>query len=282
MLLNRSLVRFLLLSCSTFAIGADASTWEVVGSSSMSKMYMKPLIYEGLSNNGEHFIMNSKNNIFLINSTDYSPIMSTINAIPNALREQGYNHLGDCQYYNGQLYFAVEESTFSCPSIFVYNVHDDDFVFNRQMPQPVQSHMPWVAIDTDTISSVASVYVYSSEFDNATELFAYDSETLEFSHSVPLSITLSSVQGGAFYKGLLHVGVNTGDTVYSIDVSTGKVDTVVVQNPVESGHGRSDEYEFEGLTFLDLTHLGMGRMHNTGNHWSHPTEMGTVVHCDLV
>jgi hypothetical protein len=263
------------------AVGA-AAEWKVTGSSSMSKKYMKPLIYEGLSNNGEHFIMNSKNNIFLINSTDYSPIMSTLNAIPADLRDQGYDHLGDCQFYDGLLYFAVEEPSFTRPSIFVYDVNDDEFVFKKHMPQPMQSHMPWVAINTDIGNSGLPVYAYSSEFDNTTQIFAYDVDTLEFSHTVPLSTTLNSVQGGAFYDGLLYVGVNTADTVYSINVSTGRVEVALEQHPEEGKHGRSSAYEFEGLTFLDLTHRGQGRMHNTGNYWSHPREMGTVVHSDLL
>ena len=260
-------------------VSQDSENWEIVGSSYIDAKYLKPLIYEGLTNNGQDFIMNSKNNIFIMNSNDYTISMSTWNAIPKELQEDGYNHLGDATFFNNQLYIAVEEPSYTKPSIFVYDIATDSFIFNKHQPQQVQAHMPWVAIDTDKSVSCSDNYIYSSEFDNVDHLFMYNITTLQYERKLQLSTTLDKVQGGAIYKSYLYLGTNVGDTVYKVNLSTGLV-TVAMQQYEPDTRG---EYEFEGITFLDLkTSSGLGVMHNTGNNWENPKEMGKITHCDVV
>lgn len=254
----------LIISCFAYCCNSAVATqWTMVEPSYLPSNYLQLLIGEGLCNDGKHFILSAKDSIHLIDSITYATLYDSGDAIPHDLRqEHGYNHLGDCTYYNGFIYYAVEEPTFTKPAIFIYklNVEDEKYSikFDAFKVAPGLHHMPWVALDTST------QILYSSEYSNTSTLYKYDAITLEFVGTLEISMTLDQVQGGAFYDkdGLLYVGANTKDTVYAINVTTGVVDIALVQ-------GEDKEYEFEGLTFLDLRDVdgGRGVMHNTGNHW---------------
>lgn len=237
--------------------------WEVSGSTEFSQ---GAKVFEGLCTDGENFLVNTKYEVSVMN-TDLEVLHTTINAIPRELMAEGYNHLGDCSCdeVSKTVYYAVEEPEKVKPSIFVYNLTLNGVEFLKQKAQPNQSHMPWVALDAN------SGLLFSSEYDNVDKLFAYDSNSLEFLFTISLSgrdIPLNGVQGGEFYKGELYLGTNTGDTVYVISTSTGSVKRVLQQTE----KGSPEEYEYEGLTFLDLRKEGRGLMHNTGNHM-HPNAM---------
>jgi hypothetical protein len=248
-----------------------ADSWEVTGTTEFPLKKMQPLVFEGLCTDGKNFIMNTKYSIFIMDS-ELNILKTTLNAIPAALLEEGYNHLGDCacDAGSGLCYCAVEEPTKLKPSIFVYNLTSSGLDFVKEHHEPIQSHMPWVALDTTT------GHLYSSEYDDVCELRVYSADTLEYLHTLPITgqaAPLNGVQGGAFFEGNLYLGVNAGDSVYEIDVRTGVMELVIQQFE----EGSSGEYEFEGLEFLDLRGEGKGLMHNTGNHL-HPQVM---FHADL-
>jgi hypothetical protein len=185
---------------------------------------------------------------------EFEVLFTLKDAIPHDLRKAfGYNHLGDCQYSNGLLYFPLEEPTYTNPAIFVYKLTATSIEFVTYKSHNTQQHMPWVAMDPDTH------LLYSSNYDNVTTLQVYN-EDLNYVTDLAIDAVLEKVQGGAFYEGFLYLGVNGQDTVYSVDTQTGHVSIAVVQ----TGENQDVEYEFEGLTFLDLREKGMGLMHNTG------------------
>ena len=251
------LLLILLLVTSTRECVGEA--WEVVGSTQFPQQ-TQPLIFEGLCTDGKNFIMNTKYNVFFMD-TNLNILQSTLNAIPDYLMEEGYNHLGDCVCDERRklCYYAVEEPEKVKPSIFVYNLTSTGVTFFKERHERVQSHMPWVALDYST------GYLYSSEYDDVNQLRVYSADSLEYLHTLQISgddVPLSGVQGGAFYEGKLYLGINKGDSVYEVDVSTGKTDLALQQYE----EGSKGEYEFEGLTFLDLRNEGKGIMHNTGNH----------------
>ncbi len=255
-----------------FLVGKSlADSWAVTGSTNFPPK-TQPLVFEGLCNDGKNFIMNTKYSVFVMD-TELNILHSTPNAIPNYLKEEGYNHLGDCScdVKSGLCYYAVEEPEKVKPSIFVYNLTTTGVSFLKERHEPTQSHMPWVAID------ISSAYLYSSEFDDVNQLRVYSASTLEYLETLPLSgdaIPLSGVQGGAFYDGKLYLGINKGDSIYEIDVSTGKSELALQQYE----EGSRGEYEFEGITFLDLRANGKGLMHNTGNH----IVPQAMIHSDLL
>lgn len=261
----------LVVLCSIAVTLSVADPWEVTGTTDFPKKLMQPLVFEGLCTDGKNFIMNTKYSIFIMD-TDLNVLATTPSAIPANLLVEGYNHLGDCVCDESSLcYYAVEEPSKTKPSIFVYNLTNTGLNFVKEKHERIQSHMPWVALDP------ATNYLYSSEFDEVGEMRVYSATTLEYLHSLPITgedAPLNGVQGGAFYNGKLYVGINAGDSVYEIDVSTGQMQLAIQQYPEES----SGEYEFEGLTFLDLRAEGKGLMHNTGNH----LRPQVMIHADLV
>jgi hypothetical protein len=230
-----------------------ADTWKVTSSTPFPDNFFQTLIMEGLCTNGKDFIVSTKDQIYVTNDK-FEVSISFHDAIPHNLRSYfGYNHLGDCQYDNGLIYFAVEEPSYLIPAIFVYRLSDTSIEFVTYKSHNTQQHAPWIAMDP------ATGLLYSSDYNNVTTLQIYNKD-LEYVAQQKITIALDQVQGGAFYNGRLYLGVNSGDTVYAVDVSTGAVDVAVVQ----TGVGSPEEYEFEGITFLDLTAKGMGLMHNTG------------------
>lgn len=260
------LLLLFLLCCVAVPSCVAADSWKLNSTTEFPQKQMQPLVFEGLCTDGKHFIMNTMYSIFVMDY-ELNVLQSFQNAIPADLLDEGYNHLGDCacDEISSLCYYAVEEPTKTKPSIFVYNLTTTGVSFVKERHQPVQSHMPWVAFDASTR------YLYSSEYDNVSELRVYSADNLEYLHSVVISgaaVPLSGVQGGAFYGGKLYIGVNAGDSVYELDVSSGTVQLAIQQFP----EGSSGEYEFEGLTFLDLSGEEMGLMHNTGNHL-HPQVM---------
>lgn len=260
-----SLVRIALLIC-TGAVLGTAETWEEVGRSAFpSDSFLNVMVHEGLSNNGSHYIINSVNQIFLT-TLDFEIVLSNRDAIPHELRKTyQYNHIGDTQFTNGKLFGAVEEPTYTQPAIFVYNVSETAIDFWKYAVMPQQRHAPWVAQHGSLL--------YSSEYNAVTELHTYDAQSLEYQGPISLSMTLDEVQGGAFYRNALYLGVNHHNAVYKVDTISGEVSLVMEQTDDET------EYEFEGLTFMDLSERGYGIMHNTGNHQNHPKY---VVHADIV
>jgi hypothetical protein len=263
--LSITLALTLLGVISVTASASASSPWELTGTTEFPRE-MQPLVFEGLCAHHGRFVMNTKYSVFVMD-TQLNVVTSTPNAIPSELLEEGYNHLGDCvcDEVTSLCYYAVEEPSKTKPSIFVYNLTSAGVIFKTEKHQPIQSHMPWVALDPVT------GYLYSSEYDNVNELRVYSAETLDYLHTVSIdgdAIPLNGVQGGAFYSGKLYVGINAGDSVFEIDVTTGHTELSIQQFP----EGSSSEYEFEGLTFLDLRSEGKGMMHNTGNH-IHPQVM---------
>lgn len=245
--------------------------WEVVGTTAYPEK-LTALVSEGLSNDGSNFIVSTKDMIFLT-TLDLEVIISNMDAIPHELRvSKRYDHLGDCQYHNGLIYFPVEEPSYTNPAIFVYNVTDETIDFVRYNSLISQQHMPWIALDP------ASGSLYSSDYYNVSQLHIYDTDTLEHVKSIVIDYEINEVQGGAFYQGLLYLGVNSGDTIYAIDIQTGHVEVAIQQYIADDAEesGVDAEYEFEGLTFLDLTAMNRGVMHNTGNHQREPA----MIHCD--
>ena len=254
-LLNCLSISFIGLLLGEIALASTlGDEWTLVGST-VFPLPFNGAVMEGLTNDGKDFIVSTKNDIFAM-PDDLSEIKySLLNAIPEYLQKLGYNHLGDSTYYNEFIFFPVEEPTYTKPAIFVYEIlNSSSIVFSTYKAQSCQAHMPWTAIDEST------KILYSSEFSNVETLRMYSlDDDLKYVGDLEIDMKLDAVQGGAFYQGLLYLGVNHDDTIYSINITSGNVNAAMVQQRDKTA------YEFEGITFLDLTEKGKGVMHNTGN-----------------
>ena len=156
--------------------------------------------------------------------------------IPQFLRDQGYDHIGDIAYFEGNIYAPIEDVSYVKPIIGIYDA--DSLNFTGEFMQVPQSHFPWIAVDPRT------GYFYSSEFSGVNKLFVYDPEqNFSLIDEVHLNLTLSRVQGGAFHGDLLYLACDNGDYVYEVDIASG---TVIYIINVPSGP------EMEGIEAYEL------------------------------
>ena len=145
----------------------------------------------------------------------------TQNPIPGFLWDQGYNHIGDIAYFVGKLYAPIEDVSYVKPIIGIYDA--DSLNFTGEFVQVPQSHFPWIAVDPRT------GYFYSSEFSGVNKLFVYDPEqNFSLIDEIPLNLTLSRVQGGAFLGDFLYLACDNGDYVYEVEVASGAVTPVII------------------------------------------------------
>jgi hypothetical protein len=177
--------------------------------------------------------------------------------IPHA----GCEHLGDCDYWSGRVYVAMEGTDPARVGVF-----DTELAFIGSAAACQQgSSNPWCAVDPVT------GLLYSSPFDTD-HLVAYemsvdhDGIDLRPSHAVPLydadgaALELERVQGGAFTpSGRLYLTVDSRESaVIGVDVDTGRQ---MLRHRIECEPGRSEHQVVEGLAYGALdgrSAVGMG------------------------
>ncbi len=174
-------------------------------------------------------------------------VLADYTAMPKDYRENlNMNHLGGMSYYDGKLYIACEDSEDANPHLMIYDAETLQFIKSYEMPQELlQGSFPWCAVDAE------NGYLYCSQFRDVNEIFVFDLETIEYSHSIKLSEQITRIQGGEVYNGLLYLSYDAkeGNTDYvqTVDVSTGEVKTIFERTiPAKCGN------EAEGLTVYPM------------------------------
>ncbi len=161
----------------------------------------------------------------------------------------GIDHLGDCDYWDGRLYVAMEGSKPARIGVFDANL---EFIGSSAVGEQGSSN-PWCAVDPLTGR------LYSSPFDTD-RLVAYDLSVegvgvrLTPSHTVSLHdaddtpVALERVQGGSFTpSGRLYLTVDSRDSgIVGVDVDSGRR---VLHHRVERQRGWPDFHIVEGLTY---------------------------------
>lgn len=168
-------------------------------------------------------------------------------AMPKEYRKSlNLNHLGGMSYYNGKLYIAVEDSEDMNPYLMTFDAENLQFIEAYEMPQELlNGSFPWCAVDAK------KGYIYCSQFRDVKEIFVFDLDTVEYSHSIKLSETITRIQGGEVYDGLLYLSYDAeegnSDYILTVDVTNGEVKTLCERNiPAKCGN------EAEGLTILPM------------------------------
>jgi hypothetical protein len=168
-------------------------------------------------------------------------------AMPKQYRKSlNLNHLGGMSYYNGKLYIAVEDSEDMNPYLMTFDAETLQFIEAYEMPQELlNGSFPWCAVDAK------KGYIYCSQFRDVNEIFVFDLDTVEYSHSIKLSETITRIQGGEVYDGLLYLSYDAeegnSDYILTVDVANGEVKTLCERNiPAKCGN------EAEGLTILPM------------------------------
>jgi PAN domain len=204
-------------------------------------------------------------------------------SLPNFLKQKGYDHFGDLDFYENLLYVPVTGG--DCPILAVYNINLG-FVKYGKFPKERQADAAWVSInpkDKDAHlythgESFNKLNVYSRHFSNDS-----DGDTLKYIKTITLKFKHAPKytggswwngvwnQGGAFSKDgifylvLDHASIdddeNTGVHAFKLEGSTGteltlrngKKNFIHISYDTETlGHR---EEELEGITVVNHGNL---------------------------
>lgn len=167
-------------------------------------------------------------------------VMNT-DAIPSEYREKyESDHIGGLGYYNGLIYASVENDAEDYNLVITYDARTLKMVEVYEMPNELlPDGIPWCCVD------VKNSYLYCSQFNNVNEILAFDLETMELSHVIPLSQEVVRIQGGDAYDGVLYLSSDIKDSnddiIYTVDVSTGEVTELCVRSlPSLAGNEAED------------------------------------------
>ncbi len=222
---------------------------------------------QGVTHNEDHWFISQKSRLWKIpvgvdlnNVTDDNSIGIFSIPIPPELA-MDYDHLGDLDFYNGYLFVGLENSDDNRTArIACFDAETLNFIGSDVVPEQ-DGHASWCAVNT------VDGYLYSSAFNNVTQLFAYqftisiNSFNLSLIKTVALHkeneepFVLSGIQGGVF--------ITENEETYlfltSEEYETRGVqifrwsDTQRIQNIFIDREYLTFGEEIEGLTYWDLS-----------------------------
>jgi len=191
----------------------------------VEEVRVNTLYYQGLAEGGGYWYFSDRMALFKVEGFD-KPIATLYPAVPDELRSEGYDHIGDVDYFNGYIYAPVEDVNYEKPIVIVYSAADFSVV--KVIGPLPQSHMPWIALDSEG-------RMYSSEFSDVNEIKVYDPEG-NLVETIKLNVSLQRVQGGCIYgdKYLILTTDDGGDWIYAVNLETGVVTKIcAVKTPYE-------------------------------------------------
>ena len=161
------------------------------------------------------------------------------------------DHVGGISYYNGLIYAGVENKPEDYPLVITYDCENFDVVDVYEMPlEMLPDGIPWVAVDAD------NGFLYTSPFRDVEAILAFDLETMEFDHTIPLSKEITRIQGGEVSDGVLYLSYDKtkGDEeVLAVDVFTGEVSTFCTRAVEGLGGNEAEDltvFEMEDGSFI--------------------------------
>lgn len=185
---------------------------------------------QGVTNDGTYFYFSGNKHLGKADIKTGKMVRMNINAIPEALRERGCNHIGGLSYHNGYVYAAIEDGPDYLNSfIALYDAETLEFT-GTYYELPHELHLegvPWCAVDE------ANNYIYTAEWSNATVLNVFDLDDLTLVKTIPLSEPVDRIQGAELYDGKLYLSCdeeNDRKRILSLDVTTGEVETAFTRN----------------------------------------------------
>lgn len=158
----------------------------------------------------------------------------------------GSDHVGGISYYDGKIYAAVENDAEDMPLVITYDARTLHIVDVFELPNTdLPDGIPWCCVDGE------NGYLYCSQFNEVNEILAFDLETMEFSHVIPLSEQVVRIQGGEVYDGVLYLSSDTAhsndDVIFTIDIGSGEVKELCTRSlPSMAGN------EAEGITVFPM------------------------------
>ena len=252
------IVSVIVLAVLFSALAADpANEWELAPKRLRLPGALR-IVSEGLAHDDEFWYLNSKHVLFktklIPSDSKKDPEMEIISSnkklIPDELKDQGYNHVGDIDVDKdrGIIFGGFEWSASSPGVIACWNSTTLDFISYSNTDQ---KGMPWVAFDVKTQT------LYSTAWNDKTQLQSYNivqNEDLTFSFPFKEAVMPAEgqelpgeIQGAAFDPadpGAIYLAVN-GEAVHRMDLKSGDV-RLVLQDEAYKHH----KYEMEGKLTL--------------------------------
>ena len=160
--------------------------------------------------------------------------------------DYGSDHVGGISYYDGKIYAAVENKAEDLPLVITYDARTLHIVDIFELPNTdLPDGIPWCCVDGE------NGYLYCSQFNEVNEILAFDLETMEFSHVIPLSEQIVRIQGGEVYDGVLYLSSDIADSnddkIITVEVGSGLVKELCTRSlPSMAGN------EAEGITVYPM------------------------------
>ena len=196
---------------------------------------------QGVTNDGEYFYFSGNEHLGKADMESGEIFLISTDAIPEALKEKGCNHIGGLSWYNGYVYAAVEDGPDYLNSFIVlYDAETLEFT-GTYYELPHELHIegvPWCAVDAERN------YLYTAEWSNATVLNVFSLDDMSLVKTVPLSEPIDRIQGAELFGGKLYMSCdeeNNMKRVFTLDVVTGGVEECFKRNI-------GTVFEAEGLT----------------------------------
>ena len=144
--------------------------------------------------------------------------------LPKELKEQyGSDHIGGIDCANGIIYAPVEGEGYVHDLIALFDCETLEFTgtYYDLSGDRFGDGIPWCAVDAQ------AGLLYTSRFDNVTEIYQYDLATMEYVGSVKLDRELFRLQGGSVYDGKLYLSYDvrhsTDEILWAVDLESGNV-----------------------------------------------------------
>ncbi len=145
-------------------------------------------------------------------------------ALPKEIKERyGSDHIGGIDCAGGLIYAPVEGDGYVNNLILLYDCETLAYTgtYYDLSGERFGDGIPWCAVDEE------AGLLYTSRFDNVTEIYQYDLKTMEYVGSVKLDRELFRLQGGSVYDGTLYlcydVKHSADEILWAVDLKTGRV-----------------------------------------------------------
>lgn len=174
-------------------------------------------------------------------------VKKRLGVVPEECKENyESNHIGGISYYNGLIYASVENAPKDHPLVITYSSETLETVNVYHLPNEIlPDGIPWCAVDGK------NGYLYCSPFRDVDAIAAFELETMNFSHYIKLTQSVTRIQGGEVYNDTLYLSSDDGgntDSIYCIDVLTGNTQRLCERTlPARAGN------EAEGLTVFPMS-----------------------------
>ncbi len=154
-------------------------------------------------------------------------VQKSIFALPNSFRNMGYDHIGGISVQDGIIYAPVEDEAEEHPLVLLYDAETLEYTgtYYEIDAEYLTDGIPWCSVDEN--------YLYTSQFNNADRIVAFNIEDMSFSHYIMLSEPIARVQAADNLNGKLYANCdpkNVNKTVYEIDLETGETTLLFDRN----------------------------------------------------